>query len=351
MNESPKKIDLQSLFLGVAAILAACSIGYFALSNQQPAEAAPRKELTLKTIPFDGQTAYQMLKQICAIGPRISNTSGMKQQQDLLLKHFKSIGADEVRLQAFQATDPRDRSTVPMANLIASWHLDRKERIVLCAHYDTRPFPDRDPIPSNRKLPFIGANDGASGVALLAELGKHLEAIEGPFGFDIVLFDGEEFVFGDKDPYFLGSTFFAEDYVRSKPDFKYRWGILLDMVGDANLQIRQELHSRRWARPLVDSIWRTARKLGVREFIARPGHEIQDDHLPLNNIAGIPCIDIIDFDYPRPGKVSYWHTIADTPDKCSALSLAKVGYVVHEWLKQVSATATKKQQSASKKDG
>ena len=101
------------------------------------------------------------------------------------------------------------------------------------------------------------------------------------------------------------------------------------MVGDADLQIYQERNSVTWpqTRPLVHSIWTTARKLGVREFIFRPEHEIRDDHLPLNNIAKIPTCDIIDFDYP------HWHTRADTPERCSALSLAKVGWVVQEWLR------------------
>ena len=113
------------------------------------------------------------------------------------------------------------------------------------------------------------------------------------------------------------------------------------MVGDASLQIFQEQNSLKNARPLVQSVWRVARKLGVREFIARPGYEIRDDHLPLIETAKIPAIDIIDFDYPRPGSrfgrnaPQYWHTTMDKPANCSALSLAKVGWVIHEWLKAV----------------
>jgi glutaminyl-peptide cyclotransferase len=112
---------------------------------------------------------------------------------------------------------------------------------------------------------------------------------------------------------------------------RYRWGVLLDMVGDADLQIFQERHSVAWrdTRPLVDKIWGVAAGLGVREFVARPKHLVRDDHLNLRNIAGIPTCNIIDFDYP------YWHTEQDLPDKCSALSLAKVGWVVHEWLNQL----------------
>ena len=264
----------------------------------------------------------------------------MKKQQRLLTTYFEKIGA-VVEMQGFQARDPRDGSAVPMANLIARWHPERKTRILLCAHYDTRPYADQDPIASNRRKPFLSANDGTSGIAILAVMGKDFDKLK-HLGVDVVLFDGEEYVFDKRDPYFLGSTFFAQQYLKQS-DYKYRWGILLDMVGDANLQLPKELHGLKWpdSRPLVQSIWRTARKLGVREFINRPGAEIQDDHLPLHNIAKIPCCDIIDFDYPSRGKVNYWHTIADTPDKCSALSLAKVGWVVHEWLKIEDAVAGK----------
>ena len=347
MNKTPKKFDLQSLFLGIAAAAALVSIVVFMLSGSDSANAAPRKEHTLKTIKFDGESAHRILTTICEIGPRISNTDGMKKQQELLSKHFTEIGA-KVEMQQFQAKDPRDGSPVPMSNLIARWHPERKVRILLCAHYDTRPFADRDPIPSNRKLPFLSANDGTSGVAILAVMGKHFDKLKN-VGVDVVLFDGEEFVFNDRDPYFLGSTFFAQEYVKQN-DYKYRWGILLDMVGDANLQLPQEVHGLKWpdSRPLVKSIWRTARKLGVKEFINRPGMEIKDDHLPLHDIARIPCCDIIDFEYPRRGNISYWHTIADTPDKCSALSLAKVGWVVHEWLKIEDAVAGKKPKPGKK---
>jgi Zn-dependent M28 family amino/carboxypeptidase len=182
----------------------------------------------------------------------------------------------------------------------------------------------------------VGANDGASGVAILAELGHHMASVA-EVGVDFVLFDGEEFVFDDdRDKYFIGSEYFARDYATKPPTHRYRYGVLLDMVGDANLQIFQEGNSVTWrdSAPLVYDIWRTARGLGVREFIPRPGHTIRDDHLALHDIAGIPSCDIIDFDYPRPGaRGSYWHTTLDTPDKCSPLSLAKVGWVVLEWLK------------------
>ena len=140
--------------------------------------------------------------------------------------------------------------------------------------------------------------------------------MKGPVGVDFVLFDGEELVYDEDDTYFLGSRWFAEQYVLKPPPHKYRWGVLLDMVADADLKIFQERNSVEWAdtKPLVVDIWQTAKKLGVTDFVAKPRHAVNDDHLALHDIAKIPTCDIIDFDYP------YWHTEGDTPAKCSALS-------------------------------
>lgn len=283
---------------------------------------------------FDGDRAYAVLKQLCDIGPRPSGSAGMERQQTLLTAHFTRLGG-KVRMQAFDVRHPEDGSRVTMRNLIVEWHPERRRRILLCAHYDTRPFPDNDPVrPKGR---FVGANDGASGTAVLAELGRHMPQLDGDWGVDFVLFDGEEFVFDkqrDKDRFFMGSIYFARDYVANRPSYRYRWGILLDMVGDAQLQLYKERISMRYARRLVEDVWRTAERLGVREFNPRVrAGDVRDDHVPLNQIARIPTIDIIDFDYPAPRRPSYWHTEADLPDKCSAESLGKVGWVVLEWLR------------------
>jgi glutaminyl-peptide cyclotransferase len=280
--------------------------------------------------PLDAQRAYGYLNDICSIGRRVSGTLGMKRQQELLVKHFESLGGKVTR-QEFMAKNPLG-GEVPMVNLIVSWHEERKDRVLLCAHYDTRPLPDEeiDPIKRTRGV-FIGANDGGSGVAVMMELAHHMRQIESNMGVDFVLFDGEELVYnGDRDPYFLGSEHFAGQHRDNPPGHKYHWGVLLDMVGDADLQVFQERNSVMWpeTRPLVNHIWGLAQRMRVREFIAQPKYLIRDDHLALRNVAKIPTCDIIDFDYP------YWHTEGDTPDKCSGESLAKVGWVVFEWMKR-----------------
>lgn len=326
-SRQPRWFSLQWIFLTASVVIAvvmAVALWWVPVGPRSVA-AAPLK---LEDIPFDGTQSYKYLQEICNIGRRVSGTEGMQKQQALLTKHFTDLGG-KVERQEFRVRHPLDGSAVDMANLIVHWHPERKERILLCAHYDTRPFPDQDPR-EPRGL-FIGANDGGSGVALLMELGKHMADYDSKYGVDFVLFDGEELVFGQTGTYFLGSEYFAQQYIRNRPDYRYAAAVLIDMVADANLRIYQEGHSVSWpeSRPMVEDIWRVARGLGVVEFVARAKHTVRDDHLPLRNTARIPSCDIIDFDYP------YWHTVGDTPDKCSPLSLAKVGWVVHEWLKQL----------------
>ena len=281
--------------------------------------------------PIDAERAFGYLQQLCELGPRPSGSNSMRRQQELLKSHFEKLGG-QVSLQTFAVRHPLNRNRrVPMANLIVQWRPDAHERVVLCAHYDTRPFPDQDRL--RPRGTFIGANDGASGVALLMELAHHLPGLECKYGVDFVLFDGEEFVFNERNEYFLGSKAFATGYRADPPDYRYRWGVLLDMVADKELRIPQEGNSISWAdtRPLVASIWSTAARLGVNEFVAAEGPFVNDDHLALRNEAGIPTCDIIDFSFgPRH---SYWHTEADVPENCSAESLAKVTWVVLEWLK------------------
>ena len=220
-----------------------------------------------------------------------------------------------------------------MANIIVQWHPERKQRILLATHYDTRPLPDRDPDPIARTQgTFVGASDGASGTATLMELAHLMPDLDSKYGVDFLLLDGEELVYQEKrDPYCLGATWFARQYVAKPPQHKYVWGVLLDMIGDSDLSVYYEGQSYTWrnTRPMVIEIWNTAKRLGVEEFIPRVGYEVTDDHVPLRNIAKIPTCDIIDFDYPP------WHTEADTPRRCSGASLAKVGWVVYEWLKTV----------------
>lgn len=193
-----------------------------------------------------------------------------------------------------------------------------------CAHWDTRPRAERDEDPKKRDLPILGANDAASGAAVLLELASLMHATPPQIGVDIVLLDGEDYgKESDHNLYLLGSRHFA----RTKPaDYLPRFGILLDMVGDAQLELPREMNSFRYAPDIVAMVWGTARELGITQFVDENGDEILDDHVPLNE-AGIKTIDIIDFNYPDQTH-RYWHTHEDTPEHCSAESLGAVGTVL-----------------------
>lgn len=279
---------------------------------------------------FSGTRAMEYLEAICELGPRPSGSEGMEKQRELLIRHFQKAGATVFR-QAFRSRDGRNGDWVRMENLIVSWHPERNDRVLLGAHYDTRPYPDRD-----RRDPrgiFLGANDGASGVAVLMELADSVAELKGTVGVDFVLFDAEEYVFEERrDSYCLGSLFFARQYASSRKagtiSYAYRCGVILDMVGDRNLTIWQEQQSVDWhdTRPVVESIWATAKQLQIQEFVPRPKYLINDDHVPLRMTGGIPTCDIIDFDYP------HWHTTQDIPENCSAHSLGLVGRVILSWL-------------------
>ncbi len=335
-TRATRRLSGQTVFLAAVVVAGGLmfayilffSDGFFSNGGRQHTAEAAVSSIRLEDIPFNGARAYEYLNELCKIGPRRSGSEGMAQQQKLLVAHFQKLGG-VVELQRFRVRHPLDRSWVPMANLIVRWHPQSTRRILLCTHYDTLPFPMLDPV--NKRGRFVGANDGGSGVALLMELAHEMRTLQSNYGVDFVLFDGEEFIFDPRGRYFLGSEYFARQYVQTRPPYRYRWGVLLDMIGDKDLQLPQERYSMGWrdTRPLVEDIWATAGRLGVREFVARRGQAVRDDHLPLHNLGRIPCCDIIDFDYPP------WHTEGDTPDKCSALSLAKVGWVIREWLKAV----------------
>jgi len=323
---APVRVALARIALARPAIVRfALACGALACSAA-PADDAPG-DLT----EFSGKRSMAHLEAIVAIGPRVSGSPGMERQREMVIAHFVAAGGRVTR-QSFQIRDRRTGKPVAMENVVVEWHPERTDRIVLGAHYDTRPFPDRDP--TNPRGEFVGANDGASGVALLMELAGAMPGIEGAVGVDFVLFDAEEYVFAPRDPYFLGSTHFARQYAAGRKSgdvaHRYRAGLVLDMVADADLAIWQEVNSLTWSdtRPVVEEVWEVARRLGVRQFVPRPRHTVEDDHLPLRNIGKIPTADIIDFDYPA------WHTTRDTADACSADSLEAVGKVVLAWLRQ-----------------
>ena len=200
----------------------------------------------LQPAPIDGTRAYGYLKQICNLGPRPAGSETNGRQRALVATHFEACGG-RVFEQKFNGVDPQTRKRVELANLIGSWFPERNERVLICAHYDTRPHADQEVDPARYRQPFLGANDCASGVALLMEIANHLQNLPTPYGVDLILLDAEELVYGRNGEYFLGSKAFARAYAKARRDgritYRYHAGILLDMIGGKNLSIEREPYS------------------------------------------------------------------------------------------------------------
>ncbi|MBL7108449.1 MAG: M28 family peptidase [Candidatus Cloacimonetes bacterium] len=276
-----------------------------------------------KSIPkFDGERAFQLLEKQCSFGPRNPNSDGHLLCKNFLINFLKENGA-EVKTQKFSA-EVRDE-TYELTNIIASYYPQKRTRIFLGAHWDTRPWADLDSVKINHSKPILGANDGASGVAVLLHLAEILNQYEPVlYGFDIILFDGEDAgTYGSFTDWCLGSKYFVNHLaeVGCEPEVV----IIIDMIGDKNLNINIEQNSYQNSPELVEKIWKIAAKNNISNFKTKISEPIFDDHYPFLE-KGFQAIDIIDFDYP------YWHTLEDTPDKCSAKSLQKIGDVLMSYI-------------------
>jgi glutaminyl-peptide cyclotransferase len=282
------------------------------------------------TVPeFNQDRAFDYLIAQTEFGPRNPGSPGHQQCLQYLTFEMQKF-ADAVNLQDFRHTGYGGRS-YQMTNIIASFNLEATNRILLGAHWDTRPRAERDPDPARRNEPILGANDGGSGVAVLLEMARMLSENSPPVGVDIILFDGEDYGReGDLDQYCIGSKYFARN---KPPGFRPMFGIIIDMVGDREARFPREQYSTRYASWVVNLIWDTARRLNVPLFEERESGGIYDDHVPLNE-AGIPTALIIDSDligYDGPNeRRRYWHTTMDTPEQCNPESLGAVGRVLAE---------------------
>lgn len=275
---------------------------------------------TVVDVPsFDADQAFQFLKEQVEFGPRNPNSLGHRNCLAYLHNEMKKY-AEAVSLQEFSEVSTKGDRFL-LTNIISSFNLQATKRVLLTAHWDTRPWADQDPDPENHTKPIPGANDGASGVSVLLEIARLLKQFPPPIGVDIIFFDGEDFgVSGLEKSYCKGSQYFA----KNKPQaFHPVFAVNLDMVGDRYLQILREEYSERFAPEIVNLIFSTARELGLPQFVDAAGDPVYDDHYPLNE-AGIRAVDLIDFNYPDESN-KYWHTMADTPDKCSKESLDAVG--------------------------
>lgn len=284
---------------------------------------------------FSADSAYAYCAAQCDFGPRLMNTEAHDKCGDWIEQQFRHFGMAVSRQET--VVKGYDGTPLNCRNIIASFRPGTKERVLLCAHWDSRPWADNDPDSTNWRKPVMGANDGASGVAVMLEVARllqHADSIN--VGVDFVCFDAEDWgtpqwsdVTPDTDPWALGAQYWAEK--AHKEGYKARFGILLDMVGGAGSTFYREAVSQQYASTIVEKVWAAAKVAGYSSFFPdADGGMITDDHVPVNEKANIPTIDIIPF-YANCEQSSFgptWHTVNDTMENIDRNTLKAVGQTV-----------------------
>ena len=323
------------IIIATAFLLVACT--------EKPKTNDPNgKQESKKTVVvpnFNADSAYQFVAAQTQFGPRVPLTEAHAQCAEWLAAKLNAF-ADTVIVQDFR-TRLYDGRGIDGKNIVGVFHPEAKKRIVLCAHWDSRPYADHDQDASNTRTPIDGANDGASGVGVLLECARqfNLQALPEKLGVDIVLFDLEDY-----GPHLEESEKYSDDRVNfwalgsqhwSKTPhvygYKAYFGILLDMVGGSNPNFPKEYYSQGYAAWVGNKVWRKAFDLGYRpQFSNELGTMISDDHIPMNQVAGIPTIDIIDLQ-PNSSNGCFpevWHTLNDNLENIDKSTLGMVGDVL-----------------------
>ncbi|WKN45089.1 M28 family peptidase [Tunicatimonas pelagia] len=330
-----KKFRQQYTIIGIIALLAACQ------PNQS--ETVATEPTGPRYVPnFNADSAYAYLKAQVDFGPRVPNSAAHRECRDYLVSKLEQFGA-QVQLQSFEAR-AYDGTMLDLSNIIASYQPKKSKRILLAAHWDTRPYADKDSVRAEE--PILGANDGASGVAVLLEMARVMSQDSLPdVGVDIIFFDGEDY--GEPEDYdelqpensqqvywCLGSQYWAKN--KHEPRYSAYYGILLDMVGAKNATFYREGVSRQAAPSIVKRIWDAGHQLGHGQyFIYKDSPDIVDDHVYVNYQAKIPMVNIIEHDPASEFYFArYHHTHADDMNIISRETLEAVGetvmYVVYQ---------------------
>jgi len=287
------------------------------------AEAAPFKKVSPE---FNGDSAYYFVSKQVEFGPRVNNTSAHVKCGDWMVKVLKSYGAEVYEQKTII---PFQDDKLNARNIIASFNPKAKHRVLLCAHWDSRPWGDKDDKDTDK--PIDGANDGASGVGVLLEVARILNAQPTMVGVDIILFDAEDRGLNNlENSWCLGSEYWATNL--HTPNYKADFGILLDMVGAANATFAWESYSTQFARPVLEKVWNTARQLGYdKHFIYYQSGAIEDDHYHIINHTGIPVIDIIAYDPTTTSSFpEHHHTHRDNMKVIDRNTLKAVGQTILE---------------------
>ncbi len=324
-----------------AVVALAAGLGWYGYSNSNKnvndlTETEEEEKVSPVGPNFNADSAYAFTQAQCDFGPRDMNSKGHEECGAWIVAKFKGYGCkvttQEADLKGYDGT------TLKSTNIMAQYNPGATTRILLCAHWDSRPWADNDPDSANWHKPILAANDAASGVAVMLEIARLLQknALPSGFGVDFVCFDAEDWGTpqweanqdASGDSWALGAQHFAANLPQG---YEARYGILLDMVGGMNAKFYKEGISNQYAPEIVKKVWRAARQAGFGSYFPRQeGGMITDDHIPLNQKAGIPTIDIIPY-YPDCQQSSFgptWHTLADNMDNIDRNTLKAVGQTV-----------------------
>ena len=321
------------------AVLFLSALTFGSCKNQKTSnENTVTEQTTVNSIQFNADSAYASIVDQCHFGARVPNTPAHSQCGDYIVNRMKANGLKVTEQRVAQKA--WDGKTLKTRNIIGSYNPEAAKRIVIAAHWDSRPWCDADPDSSRHREPVMAANDGASGVAVILELARLLPELNLNYGIDFVCFDSEDYGApywaSDKAPddgsdWCMGSQHWSTEAIKN--NYRAEYGILLDMVGGQDARFRFEGFSLKYAQRYVMRLWDAAQRAGAGHlFEQKEGGWATDDHVPMNEIAGIPTVDVIPFVQGPNAFGKTWHTVNDTPEFISKETLKGVGQTLLQML-------------------
>ncbi len=314
----------------IVALIAGAAFNFLPSNKAEVSETEEIEKVQPVGPDFNADSAYIYLQEQCDFGPRTMNSTAHDKCEKWIIQKFEQYGCKVTTQKA--TLNGYDGTPLRSTNIMASYNPKATTRIMFCAHWDCRPWADNDPDSTNWHKPIIAANDAASGVGVMIELARILKGSGLELGVDFVCFDAEDYGtpqwFEGEDPgdtWALGAQYFANNLPEG---YAPRYGILLDMVGGVGAKFYREGMSMQYAPAIVKKVWNAARQVGYGSYFPKAdGGMITDDHIPVNQTANIPCIDVIPY-YSDCAQSSFgptWHTIADNMDNIDKNTLKSVG--------------------------
>lgn len=314
----------------IVALIAGAAFNFLPSDKAEVSETEEIEKVQPVGPDFNADSAYIYLQEQCDFGPRTMNSTAHDKCEKWIIQKFEQYGCKVTTQKA--TLNGYDGTPLRSTNIMASYNPKATTRIMFCAHWDCRPWADNDPDSTNWHKPIVAANDAASGVGVMIELARILKGSGLELGVDFICFDAEDYGtpqwFEGEDPgdtWALGAQYFANNLPEG---YAPRYGILLDMVGGVGAKFYREGMSMQYAPAIVKKVWNAARQVGYGSYFPKDdGGMITDDHIPVNQTANIPCIDVIPY-YPDCAQSSFgptWHTIADNMDNIDKNTLKAVG--------------------------